>query len=119
MAQQNFINTNVVQKAHYTSFHIYICSNCSKTLSQTLVINPRRACAARVTVVCLSVSQHLTSGASVRLEHAVTYSTGDEGQKICGVFSETAPLQRYGTCCCTATHAVSHFYSAENAHAHI
>ena len=47
--------------------------------------------------VCLSVSQHLTSGASVRLENAVTYSTGDEGQKICGVFSETAPLQRSST----------------------
>ena len=57
---------------------------------------PRRACAARVTV-CLSVSQHLTSGESVRLENAVTYSTGDEGQKICGVFSETAPLQRSST----------------------
>ena len=47
--------------------------------------------------VCLSVSQHLTSGASVRLENAVTYSTGDEGQKMCGVFSETAPLQRSST----------------------
>ena len=78
-------------------------------LSSREVINPRRACAARVTVVglsvclpvclsvCLSVSQHLTSGASVRLENAVTYSTGDEGQKICGVFSETAPLQRSST----------------------
>ena len=48
--------------------------------------------------VCLSVKSHLTSGASVRPENAVTYSAGDEGQKICGVFSETAPLQRYGTC---------------------
>ena len=47
--------------------------------------------------VCLSVSQHLTSGASVRLENAVTYSTGDEGKKICGVFPETAPLQRSST----------------------
>ena len=64
------------------------------------IINPRRACAARVTgclFVCLSVSQHLTSGASVRLENAVTYSTGDEGQKICGVFPETAPLPRSST----------------------
>ena len=55
------------------------------------LVNPRCACAARVTVVglsvCLSVSQHLTSGASVRPENAVTYSTGDEGQKICGFFS--------------------------------
>ena len=62
-------------------------------------INPRRACAARVTVVglsvCLSVKSHLTSGASVRLEIDVTYSTGYENRKICGDFSETAPLRRY------------------------
>ena len=68
------------------------------------VINPRRACAARVTVVgsvclsvclsvCVSVKSHLTYGASVRPENAVTYSAGNEGQKICGVFSENAPLQ--------------------------
>ena len=66
------------------------------------IINPRRACAARVTVVgsvclcvCVSVSvkSHLTYGASVRPENAVTYSAGNEGQKICGVFSENAPLQ--------------------------
>ena len=73
---------------------------CMRTIASTL-INPQRACAARVTVVglsvCLSVSQHLTSGASVRLENAVTYSTGNEGQKICGVFSETALLQRSST----------------------
>ena len=64
------------------------------------MINPRRACAARVTVVvmsvCLSVclSVRYTSGASFRPENAVTYSAGNEGQKNCGVFSETAPLQR-------------------------
>ena len=79
-----------------------MCTLCSAAITprvctSVLFINPRRACAARVTVVglsvCLSVSQHLTSGASVRLENAVTYSTGDEGQKICGVFFENAPLQ--------------------------
>ena len=47
--------------------------------------------------VCLSVKSHLTYGASVRPENAVTYSAGNEGQKICGVFSETAPLQRSST----------------------
>ena len=47
--------------------------------------------------VCLSVKSHLTSGASVRPENAVTYSAGNEGQNICGVFSETAPLQRSST----------------------
>ena len=43
--------------------------------------------------VCVSVKSHLTHGASVRPENAVTYSAGNEGQKICGVFSENAPLQ--------------------------
>ena len=65
------------------------------------IVNPRRVCAARVTVVvlcvCQSVKSHLTSGATVRPENAVTYSARDEGQKICGVFSETAPLQRSST----------------------
>ena len=67
-----------------------------------LLFNPRRACAARVTVVglcvcvcvCLSVKSHLTYGASVCPENAVTYSAGNEGQKICGVFSVNAPLLR-------------------------
>ena len=40
--------------------------------------------------VCLSVKPHLTSGAFVHPEIDVTYSTGNEGQKICG----TAPLRR-------------------------
>ena len=44
--------------------------------------------------VCLSVKSHLTSRRSVRPENAVTYSASNEGQKICSVFSETAPLQR-------------------------
>ena len=47
--------------------------------------------------VCVSVKSHLTSGASVRPENAVAYSAGNEGQNICGVFSETAPLQRSST----------------------
>ena len=44
--------------------------------------------------VCVSVKSHLTSGASVCCENAVTYSVGNEGQKFCDVFFETAPLQR-------------------------
>ena len=43
--------------------------------------------------VCVSVKSHLTYGASVRPENAVAYSAGNEGQKICGVFSENTPLQ--------------------------
>ena len=59
------------------------------------LINPRHACAARVTVVvpcvCVSVKSKLTSGTSVRPETSVTYSTGNKGQKMWD-FSETAPL---------------------------
>ena len=75
----------------------------SGLLDRMCIINPRCACAARVTVVgfvclsvcvCLSVTPHLTSGGSVRPEIDVTYLTGNEGQKICGFFSETAPLRR-------------------------
>ena len=44
--------------------------------------------------VCVSVKSNLTYGTSVRLENAVTYSVGNEGQNICGVFSEDAPLLR-------------------------
>ena len=69
----------------------------------SLVVNPRRACAARVTVVvlcvclsvCLSVKSHLTYGASVRPENAVTYSAGNEGQKICGDLPETTSFKSY------------------------
>ena len=51
-----------------------------------------RACV-RVSVV----KSHLTFGIYVRLKNAVTYSAGNEGQNICGVFSETTPLQRFST----------------------
>ena len=49
----------------------------------------RRVCVC----VCLSVKSHLTFGASVHPENAVTYSVGNEGRKICGVFSDTASFQ--------------------------
>ena len=79
------------------------------TWERVVVINRRRACAARVTVVVvsvclsvcvwviLSVKSHLTSGASVRRENAATYSACNEGQKVFGVFFETASFQSYGT----------------------
>ena len=47
--------------------------------------------------VCPSVKSHLTSGASVCPENTVMYPAGNEGQKICKFFSETAPLQRSST----------------------
>ena len=49
--------------------------------------------------VCVSVKSKLTSGASVRPENTVTYSAGNGGQKICGVFSETAPFKSYIVIC--------------------
>ena len=60
------------------------------TLHLLIIINPRRACAARVTVlgrVCRTVcllKSHLTSGASVRPENTVVYSAGNGGQKFVG-----------------------------------
>ena len=66
------------------------------------IVNPRRACAARVTVVgfvclcvCVSVKSHLTHRASVCPENAVTYSAGNEGQKICGDFPEITAFKSY------------------------
>ena len=44
--------------------------------------------------VFVSVKSHLISGASVHSKNTAMYSAGNEGQKFCGVFSETVPLQR-------------------------
>ena len=46
--------------------------------------------------VCVCVKSNLTSGALVRPENTVMYSAGNGGQKICGVFFETAPFRSYG-----------------------
>ena len=54
------------------------------------ICNPRRV----VGLSGRSVNQ-LTSGASVRPENDITYSTGNVGQKVCVNFYETVPLQRY------------------------
>ena len=45
--------------------------------------------------VCVSVKSHLTYGASVRPENAVTYSAGNEGQNICGDLPETTVFKSY------------------------
>ena len=44
--------------------------------------------------MCVSLKSHLNSGASVSPENAVAHSAGNEGQNICGDFSETALLLR-------------------------
>ena len=41
------------------------------------------------TWVCVSVKSHLTYGASVRPESAVTISASKEDRKLCGDFPET------------------------------
>ena len=81
------------------SSYVYPIPNCLYTILYTsFIIYPRRACAARVLqlgvwCVCVSVTLHLTSRMFVRLTNDITYLTGNEGQKICAVFSENAPLQ--------------------------
>ena len=42
--------------------------------------------------VCVSVFQNLTN----RPTNDTTYLTGNEGQNICGIFSETAAFVSYG-----------------------
>ena len=68
--------------------------------------------------MCVSVKSHLTYGASVRPENAVTYSAGNEGQNICGVFSETAPLQRSSTPSIVRPCVQSAIFPAESTHAY-
>ena len=66
---------------------------CSVRRTLVLFINPRRACAARVTVVgfvILSVKRDLTSRMSNRAISECAYSVACERQKICGEFPETA-----------------------------
>ena len=65
------------------------------------VINPRRACAARVTVlgsvclcVCVSVKSHLTSRMSNRAINEHAYLVAYERQKICGDLPETTAFKR-------------------------
>ena len=71
--------------------------------------------------VCLCVcpfKPHLTSGASVCCENAVTHSAGKEGQKICGVFSATASLPRLSAPSLGWPYIKSAIFPADNMHAH-
>ena len=42
--------------------------------------------------LCVCLLSHISP--SVRPENVITYSAGNEGKKICGVFSENSPLLR-------------------------
>ena len=94
-------------------------------IAGVVLVNPRREFA-RVTVVvvsvcvcvCVSVKSHLTSGTSVRSENAVTNSVGDEGRKICGVFSDTAPLSRSSAPSLGWPYIWSAIFPADSTHAH-
>ena len=95
------------------------------TFGRYLIINPRRACA-RVTVVvvlvcvcvCVSVKSHLTSGASVSPENAVTNSAGGEGRKTCSVFSKTHAFLRSSAPSLSWPYIRSAIFPADNTHAH-
>ena len=100
-------------------------------ISETLLVhmtNEAQACALltlgahaqEVTVVvrvCLSVKSHLTSGASVPPENTVMYSGGNGRRKICGFFSETAPL-RISSTPSVESYTFGRPFPAESAHAH-
>ena len=59
-----------------------------------VVINPRHACAARVTVVVVCVSIHYPDIMN-RSTNFTTYSVSGIGRIICSVFSETAVFESY------------------------
>ena len=72
------------------------------------VINPRHTCTARVMVVavsvCLSVCLSMCPLSHISplellfvVRMPATYSAGNEGQSICGIFSENVLLQRLST----------------------
>ena len=84
------------------------------------VINPRRACAARVTVVvvcvCRLVANSLLKGQFVlkTLSHT---QRATKVKKFVGFSLKPLRCRDTALARCTATRAVGHFYSAENAHA--
>ena len=82
------------------AFTMYTCAFVWEDIYLTLGAHAQRGLRWLSFSVCLSVCvsvPHLTSGASVRPEIEVTYSTANEGQNICDDFSETASLQRSST----------------------
>ena len=57
---------------------------------------PGQILAPRVCTLILSVMQELTFPVIDRVKNKVTYPAADGGQKICGIFSETALFKSYG-----------------------
>ena len=67
--------------------------------------------------VCVSVKSHLTLEASLRPENAVTYSVGNEGQKIVAVSLKLSRSRATALAALYGQRAVGHFLSAEYARA--
>ena len=66
-------------------------------LMKTILINPRRACAARVTVVILSVCLSVRTKSRTTGYEAISTASVLQGQeKQCGDFAETTAFERYG-----------------------
>ena len=85
------------------------------------IFNPRRACAARVTVVGLSVCPLVNIS---RLEHLFVLKTLSHTQRatnvkmIGGITLKPLHCRDSALQHCTAIRAVGHFYFAENTHVH-
>ena len=62
-------------------------------IKSAATFHSRRACAARVRSVCLSVTQHLLQCSFV--SQTILLLTGNEGHKFQAVFSENAAFERY------------------------
>ena len=67
-----------------------------------MFVNPRFARAARVTVLVCCSTSHFSNVCLSQKQYA--YQTGNEGEKICAVFSENPLLQRYGIICVSSQH---------------
>ena len=71
--------------------------SCRVCLSLTLGAHAPEGYGSWVCVcVCVSVMRELTSPVIERVKNKLTYPAADEGQKICGIFSETALFKSYG-----------------------
>ena len=111
---QSFNDVDDIRWSRHNSLH----SLTSRVLCwvSNSVVNPRHACAARVTVVvvcvCLLPNISLHEPCST---NNITYSALDKSRKICGVFSETAAFQKYLTP--TRTLALRTFEAPEVANA--
>ena len=78
-----------------------------RVLHFSAFINPRRACATRVTVVgsvcvCVCLLSQISPLERLFVLKILSLS-GQRRSKICGVFSETAPFKSYGVICLPVT----------------